>query len=362
MTIKIKVNGADHEVDVDGHMPLLVGAARRARHDRHQVRLRHGAMRRMHRASRRPSDPLLHHARSQRRRQRRSRRSKRSERRQRRKDPTGVARSSKSCNAAIASRARSCRPRPCSRATQIRPTPTSTRPCRAISAAAAPIRAFAPPSNKHRNPLEAEVTGQCSNGSTTTRLRAEGSFAPHISCHWRRRRRWVAARRLSPSVDRRDGASCRGDLRAQRLRAHQARRQHHAHHAAGRDGPGHLHLDVDADRRGARGRSRQNGPRGRAPERQALCQSPARLPGHRRLDIGAGVLGAAASRGRDRSRHADRGGGGSVECRSGLMPRRKGRGGLPDRANGSITELWSTRRRSCRCRTRSRSRIPRTSP
>ena len=38
-----------------------VGPARRARHDRHQVRLRHGAVRRLHRASRRRGGALLRH-------------------------------------------------------------------------------------------------------------------------------------------------------------------------------------------------------------------------------------------------------------------------------------------------------------
>ena len=42
-----------------------------------------------------------------------------------------------------------------------------------------------------------------------------------------------------------------------------------------------------------------------------------------------GYLGAASPRRRYRSRHADRGGGGSVERRSDLLPRRKGRGGHP---------------------------------
>ena len=79
---------------------------------------------------------------------------------------------------------------------------------------------------------------------------------------------------------------------------------------------------------------RQGGSRGGASERQALRQSLARIPGHRWLDIGDGILGAPAPGRCDRSRHADRSGRGAVECRSGLMPRRKGRGGLARRANG----------------------------
>ena len=85
-------------------------------------------------------------------------------------------------------------------------------------------------------------------------------------------------------------------------------------------------LEVDLAKMGLEG----------APERQTLCQSAPRLPGHRWFDIGARILGAAPSRRRDRSRHVDRGGGGSVERRSGLMPRRKGCSGLADRANDQL--------------------------
>ncbi len=38
-----------------------MGVARRARHDRHEVRLRHGTLRRLHRARRRRRHPFLHH-------------------------------------------------------------------------------------------------------------------------------------------------------------------------------------------------------------------------------------------------------------------------------------------------------------
>ena len=57
-----------------------LGAARRARHDRHEVRLRHGAVRRLHRACRRRRHPFLHHARSTASARPRSRRSRRSAR------------------------------------------------------------------------------------------------------------------------------------------------------------------------------------------------------------------------------------------------------------------------------------------
>ncbi len=52
------------------------------------------------------------------------------------------------CSAAIANRARSCRQPPCSRARPIRTMPTSTPRWRAISAAAAPMCAFAPRSSR----------------------------------------------------------------------------------------------------------------------------------------------------------------------------------------------------------------------
>jgi hypothetical protein len=61
------------------------------------------------------------------------------------------------------------------------------------------------------------------------------------------------------------------------------------------------------------------GPRGGAAERQAVCQSLARVPGHRRLDIGDGILGASTARRRDCSRHVDPSGGLSMECRSCLV-------------------------------------------
>ena len=64
MSITIRVNGTERQLDVDPEMPLLVGAARRARPDRHQVRLRPGALRRLHGAPQRPGRALLRDARS----------------------------------------------------------------------------------------------------------------------------------------------------------------------------------------------------------------------------------------------------------------------------------------------------------
>lgn len=62
MAFTIKVNSIDRTVDVDGDTPL-VGIARRVQSDRHEVRLRRGALRRLHRARGRrfpaPSDNHL---------------------------------------------------------------------------------------------------------------------------------------------------------------------------------------------------------------------------------------------------------------------------------------------------------------
>src|SRR5712671_6034986 len=69
-----------------------MGVARRARHDRHEVRLRHGALRRLHRASRRCRHPFLCHSSRQHRRIRDH--NNRGHRRDsgRRQDSEGVAR------------------------------------------------------------------------------------------------------------------------------------------------------------------------------------------------------------------------------------------------------------------------------
>ena len=65
MPYDIRVNGVVRTVDVRRHAAAL-GVARRARHDRHEVRLRHGVMRRVHCASRQSRYSFLHHARRKR--------------------------------------------------------------------------------------------------------------------------------------------------------------------------------------------------------------------------------------------------------------------------------------------------------
>ncbi len=120
-TVKLNVNGKVHEVDAPAGHAAALGAARPARPDRHQVRLRHGAVRRLHGAPRRRARvrscvmPVVggrgtrgHH-----------------DRRPRRRDGSircsapGSRRTS--CSAATASRARSWRRRRCSKA---EPKPT----------------------------------------------------------------------------------------------------------------------------------------------------------------------------------------------------------------------------------------------
>ena len=59
---KLNVNGKVHAIDADPDMPLLYALQERHRPQQPAVRLRARAVRRLHGASRRPADPLLHHA------------------------------------------------------------------------------------------------------------------------------------------------------------------------------------------------------------------------------------------------------------------------------------------------------------
>ena len=134
-----------------------VGVARRARHDRHEVRLRHGALRRLHRACRRRRHPFLHHPDRQHRHVRDH--DDRGDRRDTRRAPRSrrPGSTARSFNAATASRARSCPLRRCSRATRIRRMPISTTRCPATSAAAGPMSAFAKRSSRPRNRADREA-------------------------------------------------------------------------------------------------------------------------------------------------------------------------------------------------------------
>ena len=147
MSFTVNVNGRAHTVDVERHA-AAVGPARRARDDRHQIRLWHGAVRGLYSACRRHSHTILHHLDRQHRQfLDHDDRDRRLPRAQGSRKLGSMARFR---NAATASRARSCPPRHCWRATRIRPMPTSTMPCPATSAVAGPILAFAKRSSRLR--------------------------------------------------------------------------------------------------------------------------------------------------------------------------------------------------------------------
>ena len=152
--VTLQVNGKEHELDVPDDMPLLVGFTRCRGPDRDEVRLRCCALRCMHRASRWPCDTVLHHAGGERRRQ--ADYDHRSDRRnfERQEDPASLAQ-----RRSGAMRLLPAGPDHVGRSldreqSQSHPTPRSMRRCRATFAVAAPIRAFAPPSSRHRNRLK----------------------------------------------------------------------------------------------------------------------------------------------------------------------------------------------------------------
>ena len=279
MAFTIKVNGTHPQRRCRRRHASALGAARRARHDRHQVRLRRGAVRRLHRARRRCSDALLRHHHRQHRRQRRSPPSRPSARRRRARRCSRPGSISRWCNAAIASPARSCRPRRCWRTRRSRAMPTSTPPCPAMSAAAAPISAFAPPSTAPR---------QAEGGSIMSRhfdrhSRARSPRLPQGRRRHRRRprpRRCRCQPRLRPAAWARGEAS-RAGFAPERLHPHRPPGRRDAGDADGRDGPGHLHVPGHAAGRGAGGRPR-SGPAGACPaQRRALrqCDPPRQTTG-----------------------------------------------------------------------------------
>ena len=150
MAFKIKVNGVEHEVDVDGDIPLLWVLARRARHDGHEVWLRQGPLRGLHGASERDAIALLRHA--GRKRGRLCRHHDRSDWRDtdRSKPSEGMARSrggSMRLLSVGANHVRGCVAR---RQFPAHRQLTSTQRWPAISVAAAPISASARRSSKQR--------------------------------------------------------------------------------------------------------------------------------------------------------------------------------------------------------------------
>ena len=57
--IKININGVQQDIDAEPDMPLLWAMRDLIAYDRHQIRLRHGAMRCLHGASRRATGSVL---------------------------------------------------------------------------------------------------------------------------------------------------------------------------------------------------------------------------------------------------------------------------------------------------------------
>ena len=122
---------------------------------------------------------------------------------------------------------------------------------------------------------------------------------------------------LRPDARRRG----RRGVRAERLHPHQQGQRGHRHREQGRDGPGHLDLAPDADRRGAGGRPATDQGRGRA-GRSGLCASRLRPADDGRQHEHRERVGAPPQGRRGRSRDAPRGRGGRVEGR----PREPARG------------------------------------
>ena len=255
MTYSITVNGqAALGERRCGHAAAL-GAARSARPEGHEVRLRHGALRRLHRSSGRRADAVLHRA-----------------------DlkvgaaavttiegvgATAIGGRSRTpgststwCNAAIARRARSCR-RAALLANNAAPDRRRHRPRdgRQRLPLLRPIRASARPSSRPPACRPPNGDGMTSHADAPAPRRHHGlrrrmflkagaavggGLLLELSC--RPRARAAVRRRARP----RPGA--------QRLRPHRARRPRHHHVEEPRDRSGHQDHAADADRRGTRRR------------------------------------------------------------------------------------------------------------
>src|SRR6266702_4134321 len=120
---------------------------------------------------------------------------------------------------------------------------------------------------------------------------------------------------------RRSRSGCRRQLRAQRLHPHRKRWADRPDYALCRDGPGHLYLDSDADRRRAGGRPETGAAGACSAQRKALRKSPVgRGAGNRQLERGTRGVAAPAPSRRDCENHARVRGGEATECRSGVLP------------------------------------------
>ena len=249
--------------------------------------------------------------------------------------PGSTARSS---NAATASRARSCRLRRCSRAIRIRPMPTSTTRCPATSAAAGPMSAFAKRSSRPRSRADREADHDHRSPQFPSRrpgraVIGERSLPAQLPAGRSGRGRRPDAEPQPAVRNRRSRSGRRRRVRAQRLHPHRRRRADRPDHALCRDGPGHLHLDPDADRRRAGGGPQAGAAGACAAQRKALRQSLAGRAGDGQLERDPRGVAAAAPSRRDRENHAGCGGGEALECRSGVLPRAKRRSA--SRADGT---------------------------
>ena len=173
------------------------------------------------------------------------------------------------------------------------------------------------------------------------------SFAP-LAADRRSRGRLHA--RLSPAASRRGqraGAAARrdrGQVRAQCLHPHRRNRQGHAGDAAGRDGPGRLHVDSDDPRGRTRCRYRASDAAARAAERQALRQSDVRPAGDRQFQLDPRVLEAAAERRRQRARHAGAGRSRNGRSNRQAVRRRRARSRTTRAAASSPMARWQSPR------------------
>ena len=120
----------------------------------------------------------------------------------------------------------------------------------------------------------------------------EQPVPPRLPAGRRGRRRRPDAEPQSALRKRR--AEAADDIRAERIHPDRQRRTDRPDHALCRDGPRHLHLHPDADRRRARGGSQAGAAGARSAQRKALCQPIAGRAGDRQLERDARRVAAAA--------------------------------------------------------------------